>query len=45
MVKIEVGKLKIDDLFEYKGVIYEECLMDDLFTHSSMNIVHYSLLI
>lgn len=23
MVKIEVGKLKIDDLFEYKGVIYE----------------------
>lgn len=22
MVKIEVGKLKIDDLFEYKGVIY-----------------------
>lgn len=27
MGKIEVGKLKIDDLFEYKGVIYEVIYM------------------
>lgn len=27
MGKIEVGKLKRDDLFEYKGVIYEVMYM------------------